>query len=71
VCLALDDIVKRFGKSGGFVVCQIKVHGPDMGSRSRGGYAVAGEFPHFEVRNFSPLILRGTAGVALGSVCEC
>jgi hypothetical protein len=31
--VALDDIVKLFGESGGFFVCQFKVHGPDMGSR--------------------------------------
>jgi hypothetical protein len=39
--VALDDIVKLLGDSGGLFVCQIKVHGPDMGSRSQRGYAVS------------------------------
>jgi hypothetical protein len=30
--VVLDDIVKLLGKSDGFFVCQVKVHGPDMGS---------------------------------------
>ena len=42
VAIALDDIVKLLGKSGGFGVCQVKVHGPDMGSGSAGAKAEAG-----------------------------
>jgi hypothetical protein len=33
VGVIIDDIVKLLGESGGFVVGQVKVHGPDMGSR--------------------------------------
>ena len=29
-----DDIVKLLDQSGAFFVCEIKVHGPDMGLRS-------------------------------------
>jgi hypothetical protein len=42
VTVVLDDIVKLLGKSGGFFVCQIKMHGPDMGSRL--AVAKAGRF---------------------------
>jgi hypothetical protein len=31
--VALDDVVKLFDQSGGFFVCQVKVHKSDMGWR--------------------------------------
>jgi hypothetical protein len=40
VTVVLDDPVKLLGQSGGFV-CEVKVHGPDMGSRSLGTKAGA------------------------------
>jgi hypothetical protein len=30
VAVVLDDVVKLFGESGGFFVCQVKVHGASM-----------------------------------------
>jgi hypothetical protein len=36
VTVVLDNLVKLLGKSGGFFVCQVKVHSPDMGSRLSG-----------------------------------
>ena len=33
VTVALDNVVKLLGKSGGFFVREVKVHDPDMGSR--------------------------------------
>ena len=36
VAVVLGDIVKLLGKSGGFVIGQVKVHDPDMGSRLPG-----------------------------------
>jgi hypothetical protein len=31
VMVALDDVVKLFDQGGGFFVCQVNVHDPDIG----------------------------------------